>query len=296
MVFKDDDLPSDMNKLVYTLNRERVPITYWYELSLLYYRQGKTQEFHRILDEALKDVDQRAFPYLMNPVDDRIKAFNALASYHIQLSIVAESEDESNKNTEKGLQLIYNADNLNFKVPITFITKCFWALSQGQIQQSQQQIEHFSHNNYSNPVSKIMKGLIEFSKGEYHSALELFKSIQQQNPLANPQIRFAIGLCYFRLGNLEKARFAFERTIDLDHENSLAFVALAIVELQTNVNDQKMRNKAASYLEKAIKLDQNNYLALRYLADHYFFKKEYEIARKVCERGLSVMEHLKRSE
>lgn len=98
------------------------------------------------------------------------------------------------------------------------------------------------------------------------------------------------------MGNIEKAKFAFERVIELDRENSLAFVALAIVELSTNINDFKMRSKASEYLEQALLIDENNQLALRYLADHYFFKKEYKIARKMCDRGLALMEHLKKSD
>jgi len=48
---------------------------------------------------------------------------------------------------------------------------------------------------------------------------------------------------------LEKARFAFERVLELDPNNSMALVALSIVELSTNVNDFEMRSKAAKLLE-----------------------------------------------
>ncbi len=76
-----------------------------------------------------------------------------------------------------------------------------------------------------------MHSLIEFNKGNYLQCLDLLKQVLQENPLVNPQVRFGMGLCYFRLGNLEKARFAFERVVELDEENSMAYVALAIVEL-----------------------------------------------------------------
>jgi RNA polymerase-associated protein CTR9 len=72
------------------------------------------------------------------------------------------------------------------------------------------------------------------------------------------------------VGNLEKARFAFERLLELEPNNSMAMVALAIVELSTNINDYAMRQKAAKHLEQAFVTDKNNTLAMRYLADHYF--------------------------
>lgn len=40
-----------------------------------------------------------------------------------------------------------------------------------------------------------------------------------------------MGLCYYRLGNLEKARVAFERLLEIEPDNDTAMVALAIVEI-----------------------------------------------------------------
>jgi Tfp pilus assembly protein PilF len=37
-----------------------------------------------------------------------------------------------------------------------------------------------------------------------------------ENPRSPPDIWFAIGLCYFRMNNLVKAKLSFEKTIELD--------------------------------------------------------------------------------
>ena len=55
-------------------------------------------------------------------------------------------------------------------------------------------------------------------------------------------------------------------------------VALSLVELSTNVNDYTMRYKALKLLEQAFQIEENNPLVMKYLADHYFIKKEYKIA------------------
>jgi Flp pilus assembly protein TadD len=39
-----------------------------------------------------------------------------------------------------------------------------------------------------------------------------------------------MGICYYRLGNIEKAKFAFNRLLELEPNNSIAMVALAIIE------------------------------------------------------------------
>ena len=51
------------------------------------------------------------------------------------------------------------------------------------------------------------------------------------NPRAPASVRFGMGLCYFRMENYEKARFSFERVIELESDNAIAKVALAIVEI-----------------------------------------------------------------
>mmetsp|Transcript_3641 Transcript_3641/g.2711 ORF Transcript_3641/g.2711 Transcript_3641/m.2711 type:complete len:112 (+) Transcript_3641:462-797(+) len=57
-----------------------------------------------------------------------------------------------------------------------------------------------------------------------------------------------------------------------------------------------MRASALKHLQEAIQIDDCNYLAMKYLAEHYFLKREWGAARKLCERGLKCLEHLKRTE
>ncbi len=97
----------------------------------MYYRNGKTIEFTKILGEALKDVNSRDYPYLFNSIDDRIKALNALASFNIQMAQTEPNEDNANRVMDIGRSLIGYADNLNIKAPISFITKSFCALTSG---------------------------------------------------------------------------------------------------------------------------------------------------------------------
>ena len=44
-------------------------------------------------------------------------------------------------------------------------------------------------------------------------------------------VRLGMGLCFVKLGNLEKARMAFERTLQLTPHSVGALVGLAILEL-----------------------------------------------------------------
>jgi hypothetical protein len=102
----------------------------------MYYRKGLINEFEKILNEALKDVDARAYMYMYNPMKDRIRALNALASYYIQISQLSSKDEDANRNVDQARQLIANADYMNLNEPISFITKSFFYLTTGQLTQA----------------------------------------------------------------------------------------------------------------------------------------------------------------
>jgi Flp pilus assembly protein TadD len=42
---------------------------------------------------------------------------------------------------------------------------------------------------------------------------------------------FALGLCYYRIGNIPKAKLSFDKTLELDQNNSMALASLGIIEM-----------------------------------------------------------------
>jgi len=73
--------------------------------------------------------------------------------------------------------------------------------------------------------------MIEFNKGNYKESLVLIRNILQANPLAPSDMWFALGLCYYRAGNIPKAKLSFDKTLELDSNNSMALASLGIIEM-----------------------------------------------------------------
>ena len=113
--------------------------------------------------------------------------------------------------------------------------------------------------------------------------------ILSENPRAPSDIWYALGLVYYRVQKLIKARLCFEKTLEMDEKNSMALVGLGIIELEANVNDFEVREKAASLFERAFRSNSRNSLAIMYLADHYFFKNDFESAKLMSQSGLSIL-------
>ena len=63
---------------------------------------------------------------------------------------------------------------------------------------------------------RLAKAIIEFAKGHVKESLTSLKLMVQENPRCPSDIWFGIGLCYYKLGNLPKAKLSMDKTIELD--------------------------------------------------------------------------------
>lgn len=84
-------------------------------------------------------------------------------------------------------------------------------------------------------------------------------------------VRLGMGHCFFKLGNIDKARLAFERALQLDPKFVGALVGLAILEL--NQQDSESIRNGVQLLSRAYTIDAANPMVLNHLANHFFFKK-----------------------
>ena len=78
---------------------------------------------------------------------------------------------------------------------------------------------------------KLARVIMEFAKGHIKDSLSYLKQMVQDNPRCPSDIWFGIGLCYYRLGNLPKAKLSMDKTIELDPQNSMALTAVGIIEI-----------------------------------------------------------------
>ena len=74
-----------------------------------------------------------------------------------------------------------------------------------------------------------------------------------------------------KLENLDKARLAFERTLELEPRCVGALVGMAILELNSKQHDSI--KKGVELLSKAYTIDSSSPMILNHLANHFFFKK-----------------------
>lgn len=160
----------------------------------------------------------------------------------------------------------------------------FCLLSGDNIDQAEKQFNFILNRSLDNIPAKIGKANIALKKRDYKAALVHYKEILRYTPECPADIRLAMAHCFYELGNVEKAKAAFERTLELDHKCVAAFVGLAIIKLNSeNIADIKL---GVNILSKAYNIDETNPMVLNHLANHFFFKRDFPKCELLAKRAL----------
>jgi len=72
----------------------------------------------------------------------------------------------------------------------------------------------------------------------------------------------------------DKARYSYERALELDAQCVSALVGLSVLKLNTQEADEI--RSGVQMLSKAYSIDMSNPMVLNHLANHFFFKKDYD--------------------
>ncbi|XP_062380128.1 RNA polymerase-associated protein CTR9 homolog isoform X2 [Sardina pilchardus] len=264
-----DQLPEG-DEVISILKQEHTQLHIWIALALEYYKQGKTEDFVKLLEAARIDgnLDYR------DHEKDQMTCLDTLAAYYVQ-----QARREKNKDAKKELitqaTLLYTmADKIIMYDQNHLLGRaCFCLLEGDKMDQADAQF-HFVLNQSTNNIPALLgKACISFNKKDYRGALAYYKKALRTNPGCPAEVRLGMGHCFVKLSKLEKARLAFGRALELNSKCVGALVGLAVLELNNKEADS-IKN-GVQLLSRAYTIDPSNPMVLNHLANHFFFKKDY---------------------
>ncbi|XP_032360926.1 RNA polymerase-associated protein CTR9 homolog [Etheostoma spectabile] len=264
-----DQLPEG-DEVISILKQEHTQLHIWIALALEYYKQGKTEDFVKLLEAARIDgnLDYR------DHEKDQMTCLDTLAAYYVQ-----QARKEKNKDAKKELitqaTLLYTmADKIIMYDQNHLLGRaCFCLLEGDKMDQADAQF-HFVLNQSTNNIPALLgKACISFNKKDYRGALAYYKKALRTNPGCPAEVRLGMGHCFVKLSKLEKARLAFGRALELNSKCVGALVGLAVLELNSKEADS-IKN-GVQLLSRAYTIDPSNPMVLNHLANHFFFKKDY---------------------
>ncbi|GIY16839.1 RNA polymerase-associated protein CTR9 homolog [Caerostris darwini] len=217
------------------LRQEQATLDLWVKIATEYYRQGKYDDF-----QASKEKDREKKRELFT-----------------KATLLYTTADKI---------IMYDLDHL--------LGRAYFCLLEGdKMDQADAQFNFVLNQSINNIPSLLGKACIAFNKKEYRGALSLYKKALRNNPKCPAEVRLGMGHCFYKMGKLDKARLAFERALTLDSQCVGALVGLAVLELNNKL-PEAIRS-GVQMLSKAYTIDSSNPMVLNHLANHFFFKKDY---------------------
>ncbi|CAM1324980.1 CTR9 (predicted), partial [Pycnogonum litorale] len=264
-----DQLPEG-EEVLSILKQEQAQLRIWVTLALEYYRQGKVDDFVKILETSRTDasLDYHDFE------KDQMQSLDTLAAYYVQLANKEKVKEQKRELFTKATLLYTTADKIIMYDQNHLLGRAVFCLLEGEkTDQADAQFNFVLGQSPNNIPSLLGKACIAFTKKDYRGALTFYKKALRTNPNCPASVRLGMAHCFHKLGKLEKARLAFERALELDPQCVGALVGLSIMEL--NLKTPESIRNGVQMLSKAYTIDSSNPMVLNHLANHFFFKKDY---------------------
>lgn len=215
------------------------------------------------------DIDYRDFE------KDQMKAYDMLAAYYVQEANREKSKDKKRELFMKATHLYTTADKIIMYDQNHLLGRAYFCLLEGdKMDQADAQFNFVLNQSPSNIPSLLGKACIAFNKKDYRGALAFYKKALRTNPNCPAAVRLGMGHCFLKMNNPEKAKLAFQRALDLDPGCVGALVGLAILKL--NLHEPESNKVGVQMLSRAYTIDSTNPMVLNHLANHFFFKKDYQ--------------------
>ncbi|CAH1786982.1 unnamed protein product [Owenia fusiformis] len=265
-----DQLPEG-EEVLGILKQETAPLHIWVTLALEYYKQGFTDDFAKIL-EASRSESEISY---QGSEKDQMRAIDTLAAYYVQWAHREKNKDKKRDLYTQATQLYTTADKIIMYDQNHLLGRAYFCLLEGdKMDQADAQFNFVLNQTSSSIPALLGKACIAFNKKDYRGALAYYKKALRTNPKCPANVRLGMGHCFVKLGKPEKARLAFERALTLDPQCVGALVGMSILELNEK-NPESIKN-GVQLLSKAYTIDSGNPMVLNHLANHFFYKKDYQ--------------------
>uniref|UniRef100_A0A914ZB19 Tetratricopeptide repeat protein n=2 Tax=Panagrolaimus superbus TaxID=310955 RepID=A0A914ZB19_9BILA len=258
-----------VREVLEVLEEENVPLAFWPDVALGYYRLELYDDFVYFLEKAeKKKTDQ---------TKDQMRCMDLLAAYYVKKGRSFRNEKERKELFGKATVLYTTADKLMMYDPSHLIGRAYFCLLEAvKSGQAKAQFDYVINYRPSDTSAIIGRALENYASGEYTAALAFFRKALKMKPDLPAEVRLGFGHCYLKLKNYEKAKAAFNRVIVLDPSNLSARAALAVC----------LFHEGDDIAEKALvachNVDEFNPVILNQLANIYFLNNQIEKAEETA--------------
>ncbi|WPT12725.1 RNA polymerase-associated protein CTR9-like protein [Picochlorum sp. SENEW3] len=272
---KDVDL-----KLLNFMDGKDVPLETWLDCCMVSLESGSLDVFAKFTEKTAEVAQSRWRGRESNYL--RIKALCCLGDMYVEQSRVVEDGVKKRELTNAANKAYFDAQRIDPKemLPHIGIGEVAWITGNVSVARKEFQVAQRSRSNGRRSVAgHLALGRLEYASKNFSKALEWYRKALRECPECPSEVRAAIGACHFSLGNMKKARQAFERALELNPRCIIALIGIGIVDLSSGEN-------GAMSLLRAYQQDPENPYAAILVSEYTMGQGMFEVSLQFAELAL----------
>uniref|UniRef100_A0A804QH01 Protein CTR9-like protein n=1 Tax=Zea mays TaxID=4577 RepID=A0A804QH01_MAIZE len=187
-----------------------------------YFKQGKIEQFRQILEEGSgPEIDE----YYADVKYERIAILTALGAFHTFLGKV-DRAPQKESHFKDATQYYNRASRIDETEPSTWIGRGQLCIAKGELQMASDSFKIVLDEDENNFPALLGQASVYFLMGEaeqqhkkslehYRNSLDLYKKALRVYCNCPAAVRLGIAFCRYKLGQVEKARQAFQRVLEV---------------------------------------------------------------------------------
>ncbi|KAI0032889.1 hypothetical protein K488DRAFT_70271 [Vararia minispora EC-137] len=182
---------------------------------------------------------------------------------------------------------------------LLMLTRAIHQLASGSHDDAMRSFDAVLGEKPTNLVALMGKARILYAKRQHAAALKVFQHVLALNPHCKPDPRIGIGLCLWALGHKDRAKAAWQRSLEIDPDEWPAQLLLGIEALNASKDitlPEAERGSAlvagSKLIESAFKANKANAAAANALCDLFLRKGQTKPALKLAERTVQFADTL----
>ncbi|CAB3402035.1 unnamed protein product [Caenorhabditis bovis] len=280
---------SSDDELINVLVAENAKLSYWIEAALIYYRHKRYSTFLYVLEKAgtLAGLEYAGVQ------TDQMRALDILAAYWMDQGYKEKNKEKRYDLFNKATVLFNTADKISMYEWSHLTVRAWFFLYEKEQRENKllladQQFNFVIKTQPKNCLSLIGKAVVSYNRKDFKSAVYYFRKAIRMCRHSVADLRVGLGYCFAKLNKPDKAKLAFERALELDENNVSAMCGLAILHL--NTLEPELFKSAIQLFGKAYQIHQEHPVVLIHLANHFFFKREYDRVHQLAWHAMQTTE------
>ncbi|KAF9518383.1 hypothetical protein BS47DRAFT_1338316 [Hydnum rufescens UP504] len=182
---------------------------------------------------------------------------------------------------------------------VIYLTRGNYLLSMRQVDDALSAFDQVLNLQPTNIPALLGKARIFYTRRQHRDALKVFQRALTLKPNATPDPRIGIGLCLWALGNRDKARAAWARSLEVNPNEWASQLLLGLEALnasrESSRSDQEraeLYRSGLTRVQTVFKMNKFNASSANALSDFFLRKGDSNTALKLAERTIQYADTL----